>query len=83
MGPGPLPGRPSLTGMGATAAKKPKPDWPSQIADRVLRRTQGGSDKVVCASGISPSGPVHLGNLRELLVPHFVAEEIKIGRAHV
>ncbi|MEL7156565.1 MAG: lysine--tRNA ligase [Actinomycetota bacterium] len=63
--------------MGATAAKKPKPDWPSQIADRVLRRTQGGSDKVVCASGISPSGPVHLGNLRELLVPHFVAEEIK------
>lgn len=62
--------------MGETGAKKPKPDWASQIADRVLRRTKGSGDKVVCASGISPSGPVHLGNLRELLVPHFVAEEI-------
>lgn len=26
---------------------------------------------------MSPSGPVHLGNLRELMVPHLVAEEIK------
>ncbi|MEM9131307.1 MAG: lysine--tRNA ligase [Actinomycetota bacterium] len=61
-------------------AKKAKPDWPTQVADRVLRRTAGGDrpdERVVCASGISPSGPVHLGNLRELLVPHFVAEEIK------
>lgn len=61
-------------------AKKAKPDWPTQVADRVLRRVSGADtpdEKVVCASGISPSGPVHLGNLRELLVPHFVAEEIK------
>ena len=28
-----------------------------------------------CASGISPSGPVHLGNLRELMTPHLVADE--------
>src|ERR1700750_1868065 len=30
-----------------------------------------------CASGISPSGPVHLGNLRELMTPHFVAAEVR------
>lgn len=62
-------------------AKAPKPDWVSQIADRVMRRFEKQDPtpgrKVVCASGISPSGPIHLGNLRELMVPHFVVEEIK------
>lgn len=32
---------------------------------------------ITCASGASPSGPVHLGNLREFLTVHFVAEEIR------
>jgi lysyl-tRNA synthetase class 1 len=65
--------------------KGAKPDWPTQIADRVLRRhdrdveasADGAEPGVVVASGLSPSGPIHLGNLRELLVPHFVAEEIR------
>jgi lysyl-tRNA synthetase class 1 len=30
-----------------------------------------------CASGISPSGNVHLGNLRELMTPHLVADEVR------
>ncbi|MGF1600083.1 MAG: lysine--tRNA ligase [Acidimicrobiales bacterium] len=67
-----------------SAAPRSKPDWAAQIADRVLRRhrrdTGDGDDgvaKVVIASGISPSGPIHLGNLREVMVPHFVAEEIR------
>jgi len=29
------------------------------------------------SSGASPSGPVHLGNLREFLTVHFVAEELR------
>ena len=65
-------------------SKRTKPDWPAQIADRVYRRHEqqraaaGGADRgVVIASGISPSGPIHLGNLRELMVPHFVAEELR------
>lgn len=68
---------------GSPPARTASPDWVAQIADRVIRafekRTADGKagDKLVCASGISPSGPIHLGNLRELLVPHFVAEEIK------
>jgi lysyl-tRNA synthetase class 1 len=69
----------------AGAKRQPKPDWVTQIADRVIRRFERqaprpgreGTPKVVCASGISPSGPIHLGNLRELMVPHYVVEEIR------
>lgn len=62
--------------------KRAKPDWVTQVADRVVRRHErdvvaGATGPVVIASGLSPSGPIHLGNLRELLVPHFVAEEIR------
>lgn len=32
---------------------------------------------LVCASGLSPSGPIHLGNLREVMTPHLVADEIR------
>jgi lysyl-tRNA synthetase class 1 len=51
----------------------------TRAADEAIERAQRrpGGAKVVCASGISPSGPIHLGNLREILVPHLVAEEIR------
>src|ERR1700760_1771175 len=54
-------------------------DWVSRFADEVIaeaaRRAPG--KPVVVASGLSPSGPIHLGNLREVMVPHLVADEIK------
>jgi lysyl-tRNA synthetase class 1 len=54
-------------------------DWVSRLADEVIteseRRAPGRP--VVCASGLSPSGPIHLGNLREIMVPHLVADEIR------
>jgi lysyl-tRNA synthetase class 1 len=54
-------------------------DWVSRIADDVIaeaeRRAPG--KPLICASGLSPSGPIHLGNLREVMVPHLVADEIK------
>lgn len=54
-------------------------DWVSRLADEVIaeaeRRAPG--KPVVCASGLSPSGPIHLGNLREVMVPHLVADEIR------
>ena len=54
-------------------------DWVSRLADEVIaesdRRAPGRA--VVCASGLSPSGPIHLGNLREVMVPHLVADEIR------
>ncbi|URN12875.1 lysine--tRNA ligase [Streptomyces radiopugnans] len=60
-------------------AQSTEADWVSRIADEVIaeaeRRAPG--KPVVCASGLSPSGPIHLGNLREVMVPHLVADEIK------
>jgi lysyl-tRNA synthetase class 1 len=55
-------------------------DWVTRAADDAVRHAQdnGGEDRVLtCASGASPSGPIHLGNLREFLTPHLVAEEIR------
>ncbi|MBO0812583.1 MAG: lysine--tRNA ligase [Microlunatus sp.] len=57
-------------------------DWVSRTADLALRHAElvnGGQlpSVVTCASGISPSGPIHLGNLREVLTVHFVVEEIR------
>ncbi|WP_181410708.1 lysine--tRNA ligase [Nocardioides humi] len=57
-------------------------DWVTRTADLALRHAEtvnGGTlpALVTCASGISPSGPIHLGNLREFLTVHFVAEEIR------
>ncbi len=55
--------------------------WVEQTADLVEQRvleTRGRSAKITCASGISPSGPVHLGNLREIITVHLVTEELKL-----
>jgi len=54
-------------------------DWVSQLADRAIAEAdrRGGQRPIVGASGISPSGPIHLGNLREIMVPHLVADEIR------
>ena len=57
-----------------------KADWIAKIADRVeanVRQSKGEHATIVCASGISPSGPIHLGNLREVMTVHLVAEELR------
>jgi len=60
-------------------AQSTETDWVSRFADEVIaeaeRRAPG--KPIVCASGLSPSGPIHLGNLREVMTPHLVADEIK------
>ncbi|MCX5205034.1 lysine--tRNA ligase [Streptomyces sp. NBC_00237] len=57
----------------------PETDWVSRFADEVIaeseRRAPG--KPVVVASGLSPSGPIHLGNLREVMTPHLVADEVR------
>ena len=62
-------------------------DWVSRFADEVIeeseRRAPGKATSlatapvVVVASGLSPSGPIHLGTLREVMTPHLVADEIR------
>jgi lysyl-tRNA synthetase class 1 len=60
-------------------ARDTEDDWVSGLADQVIvaakRRAPG--KPVVVASGLSPSGPIHLGNLREVMTPHLVADEIR------
>jgi lysyl-tRNA synthetase class 1 len=63
----------------STLATGREADWVSRFADEVVveaqRRAPGAP--IVCASGLSPSGPIHLGNLREVMTPHLVADEIR------
>ncbi|MGX8906873.1 lysine--tRNA ligase [Streptomyces netropsis] len=60
-------------------AQSTEADWVSRFADEVIaeggRRAPG--KPIVVASGLSPSGPIHLGNLREVMTPHLVADEIR------
>lgn len=51
-------------------------DWVTRAADDAVRHA-GEGKPVTVASGSSPSGPIHLGNLREFITPHFVAEELR------
>ncbi|MDP6642113.1 MAG: lysine--tRNA ligase [Candidatus Nanoarchaeia archaeon] len=44
--------------------------WAYKIADRLAMKHRGS--KIVCASGISPSGPIHIGNLREVMTTELV-----------
>ena len=54
-------------------------DWVTRAADDAIRHHEksGATGPVTCSSGASPSGRVHLGNLREFLMPHFVADELR------
>ncbi|HEX5195423.1 MAG TPA: lysine--tRNA ligase [Solirubrobacteraceae bacterium] len=57
--------------------------WDDAVADRVVAHVRAAADgttptgPIVCASGISPSGPIHLGNLREVFTTHLVAEALR------
>ncbi|PRH79468.1 lysine--tRNA ligase [Streptomyces solincola] len=65
--------------MPIVAQSSTETDWVSRFADEVIaeseRRAPG--KPVVVASGLSPSGPIHLGNLREVMTPHLVADEVR------
>ena len=55
-------------------------DWVTRAADDAVRHAGEGAgvDKpITCASGASPSGRIHLGNLREFITVHFVVEELR------
>jgi lysyl-tRNA synthetase class 1 len=60
-------------------ARDTEDDWVSRLADQVIAAAdrRAPAKPVVVASGLSPSGPIHLGNLREVMTPHLVADEIR------
>ncbi|NOZ82165.1 MAG: lysine--tRNA ligase [Candidatus Micrarchaeota archaeon] len=48
--------------------------WAEAVARRVLSRKR---EIYTCAAGVTPSGPMHLGHLREVLTSDFVARCLK------
>jgi len=50
--------------------------WADEIARSVVAKNPNAT-LYTCASGISPSGPVHMGNLREIITTFFVAKGLR------
>jgi len=50
--------------------------WADAIADRVIKE-QKGKRQFVCASGITPSGTIHIGNFREVITTDLVVRALK------
>ncbi|WP_454439859.1 lysine--tRNA ligase [Tsukamurella paurometabola] len=63
--------------MTVAPVNAPLDDWVTRLADEAVAFAEQNDAPVKVASGISPSGPIHLGNLREVMVPHLVADELR------
>ena len=50
--------------------------WADQIADRIIKE-KGKKKEFVCASGITPSGIVHIGNFREVIITDLVVKALE------
>jgi lysyl-tRNA synthetase, class I len=56
---------------------KQKPaHWADNIAERIIR-SKGEKDQYVCASGITPSGTIHIGNFREIISVELVVRALR------
>lgn len=49
--------------------------WAYEIAERIIKERPNESIYTI-ASGVSPSGFVHIGNFREIVTPYFVAKAL-------
>lgn len=50
--------------------------WADQLADRIIKE-RGKKKEYVCASGITPSGTVHIGNFREVITTDMVVRALR------
>ena len=50
--------------------------WADQTAEKIIRE-RGGLDVYTCASGITPSGTVHVGNFREIISVDLVVRALR------
>ncbi|OJV63010.1 MAG: lysine--tRNA ligase [Clostridiales bacterium 38-18] len=50
--------------------------WAIETAAELIRQ-HGTEETIVCASGISPSGHVHIGNFREVVTTYFVVRALE------
>ena len=47
--------------------------WADTTASKIIKE-QGDKKKYVCASGITPSGHIHIGNFREVITTDLVVK---------
>ncbi|MDR1899408.1 MAG: lysine--tRNA ligase [Treponema sp.] len=50
--------------------------WADETAARIIRE-KGGRERYTCASGITPSGTVHIGNFREIISVDLVVRALR------
>ena len=50
--------------------------WADQMAERIIRE-KGDKECYTCASGITPSGTVHIGNFREIITVDLVVRALR------
>ena len=49
--------------------------WADALADKIIKKKK--KKEYVCASGISPSGTIHIGNFREIITTDLVVRALK------
>ncbi len=59
-----------------TITKSSLSHWADQTADKIIRE-RGDLDVYTCASGITPSGTVHIGNFREIISVDLVVRALQ------
>ena len=50
--------------------------WSEEIAERIIKRNPN-KEEYVCATGISPSGSIHIGNFRDIATSYFVVRALR------
>ncbi|HZK20398.1 MAG TPA: lysine--tRNA ligase [Treponemataceae bacterium] len=50
--------------------------WADQTAEKIIR-TRGDMESYTCASGITPSGTVHIGNFREIISVDLIVRALR------
>src|SRR5574344_1735990 len=50
--------------------------WADQVADKIIA-AKGDLDLYTCASGITPSGTVHIGNFREIITVDLIVRALR------
>lgn len=56
--------------------------WADQMAEKIINE-KGDLDLYTCASGITPSGTVHLGNFREIITVDLVVRALRDRKKNV
>lgn len=71
-----LPKRPSPAIIAFMSNQSGSLHWADIYADKIIRE-KGPKDQYTCASGITPSGTVHIGNFREIISVELIVRALR------